>query len=477
MSGCYNGLQAIIKQKVGDHVVFVHCYAHMLNLVLSDSAGIAVQVISLFNNLEALYVLFSKSQRIHGLFETAQLEENLKVLSLKRLNTVRWNSREFCLKVLLSRYECILSVLETVSSDISFEGNPRNTAAGLLTQLQTKQFLATAYLFREIFAATGPLSQYLQGVDVDFGKALSMFDSTIAQLNKLRGEPDRIVRCVEQVHDSVNVVWQQTRFRRRRRMDGENAEDEPAETPEEHWKRDTFYVAVDTVLNSIKNRFEKNEPLLKAFSLFAPSRFPELVKNIETAHDLQACLNTFCETYNLDAFRCADELFNFARSFKKFDCASIPKPDEAEEVEDDDDDEVSSTQLTREGSDQSDGEQSDSGAGDYNETKKQTKKKVPSFTEALAVLCHPDYSLVDAYPTLCRVYAIAVAIPVSSSTAERSFSALKRVKTRIRSSMIQERLESLLAKVIERKILLSLDKECLINLYAGISPELSKTLL
>ena len=85
---------------------------------------------------------------------------------------------------------------------------------------------------------------------------------------------------------------------------------------------------------------------------------------------------------------------------------------------------------------------------------------------------------VDAYPTLCRVYAIAVAIPVSSSTAERSFSALKRVKTRIRSSMIQERLaESLLAKVIERKILLSLDKECLINLYAGISPELSKTLL
>ena len=90
----------------------------------------------------------------------------------------------------------------------------------------------------------------------------------------------------------------------------------------------------------------------------------------------------------------------------------------------------------------------------------------------------PGPILGNTLSTLCRVYAIAVAIPVSSSTAERSFSALKRVKTRIRSSMIQERLaESLLAKVIERKILLSLDKECLINLYAGISPELSKTLL
>ena len=53
MSGCYNGLQTIIKEKVGEHVAFVHCYAHTLNLVLSDSASVAVPVISLFNDLEA----------------------------------------------------------------------------------------------------------------------------------------------------------------------------------------------------------------------------------------------------------------------------------------------------------------------------------------------------------------------------------------------------------------------------------------
>ena len=135
------------------------------------------------------------------------------------------------------------------------------------------------------------------------------------------------------------------------------------------------------------------------------------------------------------------------------------------DVDDDNDDEVSST---------SDNEQSDNGA---KKAKKQSKKKIPSFSDALLLLCNPDYSLVDAYPTLCRVYAIAVAIPVSSSTAERSFSALKRVKTRIRLSMVQERLESLLSMSIERKILLKCDKERLINLYAGLSPELSKALL
>ena len=58
MSGCYNGLQANIKEKVGEHVVYVHCYAHTLNLVQSDSTGASVQVIKLFDNLEKLHNLF-----------------------------------------------------------------------------------------------------------------------------------------------------------------------------------------------------------------------------------------------------------------------------------------------------------------------------------------------------------------------------------------------------------------------------------
>ncbi|CAB4028589.1 zinc finger MYM-type 1-like, partial [Paramuricea clavata] len=285
MSGCYNGLQAIIKEKVGKHVAFVHCYAHTLNLVLSDSASVDVQVISLFNDLEALYVLFSKTQRIHDLFEAVQLEENLKVLSLKRLNTVRWHSRELCLKVLLSRYDCILSVLETVALDSLIDGNPRKMSIGLLKQIQRKQFLATAYLFREIFASTGPLSRYLQRVDVDFGKTLGMVESAIDELNELRKEPERIVRYVEQKHNSPSVTWEQSRIRCRRRMDDENAEDEPAETPEDHWKRNTFYVSVDTILNSLKNRLDKNQPLLQAFSLFAPSRFPQLQEDDDDGED------------------------------------------------------------------------------------------------------------------------------------------------------------------------------------------------
>lgn len=39
MNGCYNGLQDVLREEVGKHVVYMHCYAHTLNLVLSDSAS------------------------------------------------------------------------------------------------------------------------------------------------------------------------------------------------------------------------------------------------------------------------------------------------------------------------------------------------------------------------------------------------------------------------------------------------------
>ena len=55
-------------------------------------------------------------------------------------------------------------------------------------------------------------------------------------------------------------------------------------------------------------------------------------------------------------------------------------------------------------------------------------EKIPSFIDALKLLSYPEYRLVNAYPTSCQVHAIVVAVPTSSASTERSFSALARVK-------------------------------------------------
>ena len=57
--------------------------------------------------------------------------------------------------------------------------------------------------------------------------------------------------------------------------------------------------------------------------------------------------------------------------------------------------------------------------------------------------------LKEAFPTLLRLLQIALTICVSSASCERSFSALKRIKTYLRSTMHEERLVNLAVLSVE----------------------------
>ena len=166
-----------------------------------------------------------------------------------------------------------------------------------------------------------------------------MIDSTVVQLSKLREEPDTILESVEQEFDPAEVSWKSTRIRNRRMMDGEQAIDEPAMAPADHWKRDTFYVAMDKVSNGIRERFKKSQTLMEAFSLFALSHFPYLLKQYKVSRDLQKALEGFCDKYKVHSYRCADELCSFFKSFQKFSRV-LQSEDDKDTVSSDDDDAI-----------------------------------------------------------------------------------------------------------------------------------------
>ena len=157
----------------------------MLNLVLSDFASVALDAANLFSYLESMCLLFTKCAEIEKIFRNVQEDRNLRYISLKRSNTVRWNSRELSLDLFLHRYDCIGETLHEAANNTSLERDHRSRASGLLENIVTKQFVATALLFKEIFQFTGSLSCYLQSVDLDCSKAISMVNDIIMQLEKL----------------------------------------------------------------------------------------------------------------------------------------------------------------------------------------------------------------------------------------------------------------------------------------------------
>ena len=104
--------------------------------------------------------------------------------------------------------------------------------------------MATAYLFKKIFSITGDLSRILQGVNIDFNKALVLLDDALEKLEAL--SPENVIGIVDK--DFPMVEWEEKRIMRRRKMPGEKAKDSPSETPEAKWCKDVFRVAVDAVV-------------------------------------------------------------------------------------------------------------------------------------------------------------------------------------------------------------------------------------
>ena len=88
---------------------------------------------------------------------------------------------------------------------------------------------------------------------------------------------------------------------------------------------------------------------------------------------------------------------------------------------------------------------------------KQTE--LPDTAVESLVVCDTDF-----FPNLSVLLHIAATLPVTSASAERSFSALKRLKSYCRTTMGQERLNGFAQIHIQYSV--PVDIEAVINLFA-----------
>jgi len=72
----------------------------------------------------------------------------------------------------------------------------------------------------------------------------------------------------------------------------------------------------------------------------------------------------------------------------------------------------------------------------------------------------------NVYPNLFKLIQVAITIPVSSATCERSFSAMRRVKNWLRTTVGQNRFTSLASICIERDITNNINNEKILNKFA-----------
>ncbi|ESN94467.1 hypothetical protein HELRODRAFT_86361 [Helobdella robusta] len=83
----------------------------------------------------------------------------------------------------------------------------------------------------------------------------------------------------------------------------------------------------------------------------------------------------------------------------------------------------------------------------------------------------------QAFHEFYRLCKIAVSLPVSTAACERSFSALRQIKTYIRNSMHDSRLSSVSILAIEKERTLSLHETEIIDVFATSHKNRKMTLL
>ncbi|KAK5644413.1 hypothetical protein RI129_002576 [Pyrocoelia pectoralis] len=83
---------------------------------------------------------------------------------------------------------------------------------------------------------------------------------------------------------------------------------------------------------------------------------------------------------------------------------------------------------------------------------KHLNSTVPEIKNKRQALTHLELCNKEAYPNVFKLLLIFCTLPVSTSTPERTFSTLKRIKTYLRNSTSQNRLNGLAMMAIHREL-------------------------
>lgn len=418
MSGIKSGLQTRIKT-LSPNAIYVHCCAHALNLVTIEAMSVNSDVQLFFGTAEKLYTFLTSSlPRLHTLKEHQKSQYESTADTLKRLSNTRWASRKHAVDAVVGSFSTILATLEDINLGQSkqHKGSVRAEAMGLSVLIRKYSFVFLMLFLQKLLDTIFVLSNYLQRKDIDIAFAQQLIDVARKKFVDMRTDEafeslKITVNSFLNEHCSeldVETEFKEKRISRKKRMADELSRDEKVDDPTTRFKCETYFTVLDTLVTQTDERFNDFRNTVTYFRSLDPSHISE--ENRDSFRRL-------CEIYKND--------INIEEANVEYDTfknvyASI-RPSLSSEL--------------------------------------QLKEVLPFLIEK---------QMAPGLPNLSILYKIYLTLPVTSATAERSFSRLKLIKNYLRSTMTNERLSALALLSIERDLAENIDFESTINRFASM---------
>ena len=391
MSGAKKGVAKVLLDEE-PRALYTHCYGHALNLAVGDCVKQCKLMKDTLDVVIEVSKLIKKSPKRDAAFDKLKAELAPETPGFRVLCPTRWTVRAGSLQSVIDNYEILLLVWGEALEG-SLDGEMRARIIGVETQMKRSDFLFGICLGSLLLRHSDNLSSTLQHKTMSAAEGQHVANLTVKVLEGMRSDEQfaAFYHTVVQKQTLVGVTAPSLPRKRRapsRFEVGSSSTHSFHVSPDDYY-RQIYFEALDHVIGAIRDRFD--QPGYKTYR-----NLEELVLKACKGESYNAELDTVCSFYGSDLSKAQLE-------------AQLP--------------------LLRplcEGT------------------------KEISIQDIVRILARLSSSERLAFSSVWTLMKLLLVMPATNASSERSFSALRRIKTYLRSTMSQQRLNSLMLLHVNR---------------------------
>lgn len=324
---------------------------------------------------------------------------------VKSLSDTRWEAHAVATEAILKSHPQIIEALECLQEDQSQKGDTRREAENIAKKMQELEFAFMLVFWEEVLQHFHRVSQALQNEHVNLKTCADLYSSLADHLHESRNEFERFEEAAKEITPGVDYKSTLTRNRKRKTVVIDGDAPEVSLNARDKFRISAFCTTVDKLETEMSRRGQVYNDLAVRFSC--------LVDVPQTSQCCEGLINAYPEDLNNNLYTELQQFHSYIRH--KFRASK-------------------------------------------------SENNTFSHAELYKVIVRDNIEC--AFPNVEIALRLFLTLMVTNCSTERSFSQLKHTKNPSRSTMKQERLDSLSLLMIEADLLRKINFDDVLKNFA-----------
>lgn len=442
MSGQYTGLQARIKEH-SPTALYVPCSSHSLNLIGNSAAECCQSTVRYFDFVQKIYTFFSGSTHRWQILKQildSKTTGNKQQKTVKKLSDTRWSARADAVLALKENYNEIKNALLKISISSDDKPSTKHEAKSLAKHFEKYENAVLTIFWDRLLQRLNKVSKSLQSQDGTVVSAVNLLNTLTPFVNKVRNDFCSVEKQAMTLSncglETEHGITKRTSVRKP--FFDEDTTNETVLEGSQKFLVETYYPVCDQLIVQLEQRSKMTKEIFDLFKCIIPNPAEEDDSNLDS-NDIAKLVEMYFDDIDTNYFE--DELRHFlylVKEDEKSKCSTVDNQNK----------QIKGTNLKN------------NNPGDGEDREDSLPDKFKSPTELYKLI---NNGLSATFPNVKTILQIFMTLPISNASGERSFSALKRVKSFLRSALSQEHLNALAILYIEKAALSEINYDSLID--------------